>query len=275
MPELPEVETIIRELRAARVIGSRITQARVLWPKTVAEPGPRAFSRQLAGREILDISRRAKYIIITVSDGQTLLIHLRMTGHLNILPPQTPPRRHDRLVLILNSRQQIHFADARKFGRAWLTRTPERYLAHLGPEPLTLITADFLHRLAGRSRQLKPLLLDQAFIAGLGNIYTDEALWIARLHPCRRADTLSPAQAGALLRAIKQALRRGIRNLGTTLGDGKTNFVLPRGERGRNQEQLNAYGQTGAPCPRCKTPIQRILVAQRATHLCPLCQTLP
>lgn len=275
MPELPEVETIVRHLRAARLSGQDIRRASVRWAKTVAPHSPAGFARQIRNSRIETIARRAKYIVMTLADGRFLIIHLRMTGHLDILPPQTTPRRSDRLVLELADGRQLHFADARKFGRVCLTNNPDQVLGKLGPEPLTLRVADFRRRLQGRQQQLKPLLLDQQFIAGIGNIYADEALWHAQLHPRRRADTLSPQQAAALHEAINLVLRRGIRNLGTTLGGGTTHFVLPQGERGRNQEKLHAYGQTGLPCTRCGAKIQRLVVNGRATHVCPACQRAP
>ena len=275
MPELPEVETVVRELRSAGLVGRRIAQARVFWRKTVAAPDPARFAREIRGREIRALSRRGKFIVVELSGDRTLLVHLRMSGHVDILRKGARPRRHDRVVWTLDDGRQLHFEDTRKFGRVWLVRDPAQVLGKLGPEPLAISRAEFAANLAARARQLKPLLLDQTFLAGVGNIYSDEALWAARLHPRRRSDTLAPAQAAALLDAIQAALRQGIRNLGTTFGAGQTHFVLPRGERGRNQERLQAYGQTGAPCPRCGTILKRILVGQRATHLCPACQRTP
>jgi formamidopyrimidine-DNA glycosylase len=275
MPELPEVETVVRELRKAGLIGRRIVRAQALWAKAVAAPASARFAREIRGREIRSLSRRGKFIVAELSGDRALLIHLRMSGHLDVAPAGFRPRRHDRVVWTLDDGRQLRFEDTRKFGRIWLVRDPAQILGHLGPEPLGISPAVFAAGLAARARQLKPLLLDQTFLAGVGNIYSDEALWAACLHPRRRSDTLSAAQAAALLAAIQAALRQGIRNLGTTFGNGNTHFVLPRGDRGRNQEQLRAYGQTGAPCPRCGTPIRRILVGQRATHLCPACQRAP
>lgn len=274
MPELPEVETVVRDLRAARLVGRRITEARVFWQKTVAAPAPTPFAREIRGRTIQRLGRRGKFIVAELSGARTLLVHLRMSGHLDVQPAETRPRRHDRVIWTLDDGRQLHFTDTRKFGRVWLVRNPDNALGQLGPEPLELPPSAFAAALAPRARQLKPLLLDQSFIAGIGNIYADEALWAARLHPRCRADTLTPTQAAALLRAIQQVIRKGIRNLGTTLGAGGTHFVLPRGERGRNQEHLNAYAQTGEPCPRCGTKIRRIIVGQRSTHICPKCQRL-
>lgn len=275
MPELPEVETVVRDLRAAHLVGRRIVQARVFWRKTIAEPAPARFAREIRGRTFQRLARRGKFIVATLSGERTLLVHLRMSGHVDVQPAKTRPRRHDRVVWTFDDGRQLHFEDPRKFGRIWLVRDSDQVLGELGPEPLEISLAAFVAGLAARARQLKPLLLDQAFLAGVGNIYSDEALWAARLHPRRRSDRLSAAQAAELRRAIQTALRKGIRNLGTTFGNGKTHFVLPRGERGRNQEHLNAYGQTGRPCPRCGTTIKRILVGQRSTHLCPQCQRVP
>ena len=275
MPELPEVETVVRDLRAARLIGRRIVRARVFWNKTVAAPDPAKFARDIRSRKILALSRRGKFIAAALSGDRTLLVHLRMSGHVDVAPAGSRPRRHDRVVWTLDDGRHLRFEDTRKFGRVWLVDDPAQVLGELGPEPLAISPAAFAAGLAARARLLKPLLLDQTFLAGVGNIYSDEALWAARLHPRRRADALSSAQVAALLRAIQAVLRKGIRNLGTTFGAGKTHFVLPRGERGRNQEHLNAYGQTGAPCPRCGTPIRRILVGQRSTHFCPKCQRTP
>lgn len=277
MPELPEVETVVRDLRASDLVGLRVVNARVLWKRSIATPTWFRFTTEIQGREILDLSRRGKFIVARLSEGFTLLIHLRMSGRLHVAGPsaESSRRTHERVVFSLSDGRELRFSDPRKFGRLWLARDSGGVLEKLGPEPFALTAAEFSALVSARSRLLKPLLLDQTLIAGIGNIYSDEALWEARLHPRRKSDSLAAQEAATLLRAIQRVLRRGIRNLGTTLGAGKTHFVLPRGGRGRNQEHLSAYGQTGEPCPRCGTPIQRILVGQRATHLCPACQPAP
>ena len=277
MPELPEVETVVRDLRASDLVGLRVVNARVLWKRSIATPTWFRFTTEIQGREILDLSRRGKFIVARLSEGFTLLIHLRMSGRLHVAGPsaESSRRTHERVVFSLSDGRELRFSDPRKFGRLWLARDSGGVLEKLGPEPFALTAAEFSALVSARSRLLKPLLLDQTLIAGIGNIYSDEALWEARLHPRRKSDSLAVQEAATLLRAIQRVLRRGIRNLGTTLGAGKTHFVLPRGGRGRNQEHLSAYGQTGEPCPRCGTPIQRILVGQRATHLCPACQPAP
>lgn len=277
MPELPEVETVVRDLKAAALVGLRVVNARVLWKRSIAAPAWSRFTAGIQGLEILDFSRRGKFIVARLSEGFTLLVHLRMSGRLHVAAPsaKTSRRAHERVVFALSDGRELRFSDTRKFGRVWLVRDPSAVLGKLGPEPFALTVAEFSALVSARSRLLKPLLLDQTLIAGIGNIYSDEALWEARLHPRRKSDSLSAPEAATLLRAIQRVLRRGIRNLGTTLGAGKTHFVLPRGGSGRNQEQLSAYGQTGEPCPRCGTKIRRILVGQRSTHLCPACQPVP
>ena len=277
MPELPEVETVVRDLQMAGLAGRRVLHVRVLWKRSIATPPPHLFAKEFRGLEIQAISRRGKFIVARLSKGFTLLIHLRMSGRLQVAAPsaKTSRRDHARVVFRLSDGRELRFSDTRKFGRLWLTRNPSAVLGKLGPEPFKLSAAGFAALVSTRSRLLKPLLLDQTILAGVGNIYSDEALWEARLHPKRKSDSLSTREAATLLRAIKRVLLRGIRNLGTTLGAGKTHFVLPRGEPGRNQEQLSAYGQTGNPCPRCGAKIQRIIVGQRSTHLCPTCQPKP
>lgn len=277
MPELPEVETVVRDLNAAGLVGLRMINVQVFWKRSIAAPSWSRFTTGIQGLEIHDLSRRGKFIVARLSKGFTLLVHLRMSGRLHIAgPPATTSRRtHARVVFSLSDGRELRFSDTRKFGRLWLVRDPSAVLGKLGPEPFALSAAEFSTLVSARSRLLKPLLLDQTLIAGIGNIYSDEALWAARLHPRRKSDSLSAREAATLLRAIQRVLRRGIRNLGTTLGAGKTHFVLPRGGSGRNQEHLSAYGQTGEPCPRCGAKIQRILVGQRSTHLCPACQPWP
>ncbi len=274
MPELPEVETVVRELRAGGLIGRVITRARAFWKPMIAPLTSAAFAARLKGRRVQDIRRRGKYIILALAGGDTLLIHLRMTGQLNLEHPRGARDAHQHIVLCLDDDRELRYRDTRKFGRWQLTHTPELILGRLGPEPLSkhFDQKVFVSQLRARRRQLKPLLLDQAFLAGIGNIYADEALWAARLHPGRIAATLNPAEARRLHVAIRRVLRRGIRNRGTTLGRGKSNFQRPGGRRGRNQAGLNVFRRTGLPCLRCGRPIRRIIISQRSTHICPACQ---
>lgn len=274
MPELPEVETVIRGLRAAGLEGARIHTVCVHWHKTVAGSSPATFARALRGCVIRRLTRRAKYIVMELDSGRHVLVHLRMTGQFRIEPRATRPDTHDRLVLCLADGRQVHFHDTRKFGRFQLVDDPLQHLAALGPEPLTDdFTPEILHRqLADKRRQIKPLLLDQTCVAGIGNIYADEALWLARLHPARRADTLTPLEIRRLHKAIRAVLTKGLAAEGTTLGHGATNFYSVAGRRGRNADTLNVFRRTGAPCPRCRHAIVRLVVGQRGTHICPHCQ---
>lgn len=277
MPELPEVETVVRDLREAGLPGRRILDARVRWRRSVAVPSAAAFTRRIRNQRIEAISRRAKFIVIQLSGGDTILVHLRMTGRLTLTPAQAPRDPHEHLILRLDNGSVLRFHDTRKFGRWYLLSDTSQKLGALGPEPFdpSFTGRRFAQRLAGRTGALKPLLLNQAFIAGLGNIYVDEALWDAKLHPLQSADRLKPTQVQALYRGIRKVLRRGIRNLGTSLGDGDSNFYSVGGRRGRAQDELRVFRKTGEPCPRCRTPIERIIVGQRSTHLCPKCQRAP
>ena len=276
MPELPEVQTLVDDLNAAGLVGKTITTARVYWTRSIAQPSVRTFYRRIRAKSIRKIWRRGKFIVLDLSADYHLLIHLRMTGRLHLVAPDRKRSKHEHVVLNLGKRLQLRFQDTRKFGRMFLVNDIEPILSPLGPEPLSasFTTRMLTERLQTRKRLLKPLLLDQTFIAGLGNIYVDEALWDARIHPCRIAATLSTGETKALHRAIPKVLKRGLKNLGTTLGTGKSNFYSVARHRGRNQDQLKVFRRSGLPCPRCNTPVERIIVGQRSTHICPNCQKI-
>ena len=273
MPELPEVQTVVNDLLAASLVGETITRVHVRWPGSIAALSAENFRRRLSGRRITGVSRRAKFIVWQLNGHQTMLTHLRMTGRFSLKPPGTAYGKHDHLSFTLTSQRQLRFQDTRKFGRFYLANC-EAILKRLGPEPLERrFSARLLGaRLARHQRQLKPLLLDQHFLAGLGNIYVDEALWEAGLHPLRLSNSLTAAEAHRLHRSIRKVLRRGLRNMGTTLGTGETTFYSVAGNRGRNRDELRVFRQTGAPCPRCRAAIARMVVGQRSTHICPVCQ---
>ena len=277
MPELPEVQTVVNDLLASGIVGRTITGARVFWPRSVAMPSAEAFCQALPGRAIERVWRRAKYLIMDLSGGEHLLAHLRMSGRIHLVAMDEPRAKHEHIVIDLDDGRQLRLHDTRKFGRMYLVRELDAVLGHLGPEPLSGdFTADILlARLHEHDRQMKPLLLDQAFLAGLGNIYTDEALWEAQIHPCRRSSSISEEEARRLHRAIQSVLRRGIENAGTSLGNGKANFYSVKKRQGRNAQALNVFRRTDLPCPRCATRIERIIVGQRSTHLCPFCQPSP
>jgi formamidopyrimidine-DNA glycosylase len=264
MPELPEVETIARFLRP-ELTGRVIVSAQLLWPRTVATPSPEQFVEQIRGQKILDVSRRAKYLNLQLA-AYHLFIHLRMSGDLTIKEAAYQTQKHDRLILELSDGRQLVFNDTRKFGRVWLTTHPEDVLSGLGPEPFDpAFTPQMLHtRLIERHRQMKPLLLDQSFLAGLGNIYTDEALHLSGVHPLRVSDTITVSETNRLYQAIQTVLLAGIEHNGASI-----DWVY----RGGNfQNYFRVYDREGQPCPVCGTPIQRIVVGQRGTHFCPTCQ---
>ncbi|OGO68888.1 MAG: DNA-formamidopyrimidine glycosylase, partial [Chloroflexi bacterium RBG_19FT_COMBO_56_12] len=260
MPELPEVETIARSLQPV-LVGRRIQSACLLWERTLAEPGAEEFVRRISGQVIRSTGRRGKFLVLALS-RDTLLIHLRMSGDLLVETSETPPAAHHRLLLDLDNGQRLAFNDTRKFGRAWLVNDPQTVLGGLGPEPLdgSFTAADFFQRLHLTRRQLKPLLLDQGFLAGLGNIYTDEALHLARLHPLTAANLVDEAQAARLLQAIRDVLEEGIRRNGASI-----DWVYRGGDF---QNYFRVYQRTGQPCPVCGAPVQRIIVGQRGTHYC-------
>ena len=272
MPELPEVEIVVRRLREP-LIGRTFTSVRIFWKRAIAQPSANAFTRQLPGLCVQAIQRRAKYLVFELSRAPSdppsdyLLVHLKMSGQLRIVPRNEPTATHDRVVFDLDDNRQLRFNDARKFGRMYLVPDPDSVTGRLGPEPLSdeFTLAAFKKLIAKRSGRLKPLLLDQTFIAGVGNIYADEALWLARLHPLRRADSLGEAEVRALYRGIRKALQDGLRDNGASF-----DWVYPEGSY---QKNFRVYGRAGKPCRRCRKPIRRTTVGQRGTHFCSHCQS--
>jgi len=271
MPELPEVETFATELRP-HLVGQRFSGAQILWPRTLAEPDPITLEQRIRDRVVVDVGRRAKYLITTLDSGEALIVHLRMTGRLEVVGRDDPilTGAHLRARFDLASGERLAFTDTRKFGRIWLVSDVESVTGKLGPEPLDwAFSAEVLAaRLRGRRTAMKPLLLDQTVVAGVGNIYADESLFVAGIHPLRAADSLTDDEIARLHAAIRQVLREAIGNRGTMLRD----YRPPYGAEGGHQEHLLVYQQTGKPCPRCGVPIQRIRVTQRSTHFCPRCQ---
>ena len=263
MPELPEVEIIARTLRG-QIIGQVIEKAEIRWAGSIACPTSGEFEQQLIGSEIVSVGRRGKYLILGLKPTGYLLVHLRMTGVLHVCDFSDGEKEessydhpHTRVVIHFRSGKMLCFRDQRKFGRMFLVADLQEIAGDLGPEPLAdAFTPDMLGNiLRSHHRQLKPLLLDQERLAGLGNIYVDEALWEARLHPLRQSDSLD----------------RSIQNRGTTFRD----YRDSNNRSGNNQLSLNAYGREGKPCPRCGHEIARIKVAQRSSYFCPVCQPAP
>ena len=270
MPELPEVETIARNLRrgtdsAPSLIGQTVQKVSLLWLRSLAEPDADTFQGLLPGQKVVDIGRRAKCLTITLTES-ILVFHLRMSGDLRLEPSESPLAKHDRMVLNFQSGWRLGFNDTRKFGRVWLVNDTNNLFAALGPEPddPTLTSKRFYEMLQARKRAIKPLLLDQHFLAGLGNIYTDEALFRAGIHPLQSSEMLSQEDAAKLLEAIRSTLARGIAANGASI-----DWVY-RG--GSFQNNFQVYQQTGNPCPRCGQPINKTTVGQRGTHFCPHCQ---
>jgi formamidopyrimidine-DNA glycosylase len=270
MPELPEVETIVRQLDA-ELSGKRLGQVR-LSRKDIVHGDPRPLSRLLPDRRIEGVHRRAKRVIIDLRPRAQLVFHLGMSGRLTLCALDASVEKHTHLrIAIRNADRELRFRDPRRFGGVWcLTGGPKhkgRKLGEVGPEPLPLTLRQF-KAVVARPRQLKALLLDQRVIAGLGNIYCDEALHAAGVHPLTRADSLDEAQARRLLRAIKATLRKAIRSGGSTFAD----YRRADGRAGSYQKHHRAYHRDGQPCRTCGTTIQRINVAGRSTFICPRCQ---
>lgn len=273
MPELPEVEYVARQLREG-LVGRKFAKVHVLWNGTVAGMEPSAFEHELSGRRVDGIKRRGKHLLITLDGGRTLVVHRRMSGNLVFSPPAPTDVPYVRVAFDLEDGRRLLYTDPRKFGRLHVLGPSELdvHLSALGPEPLSpeFTPTELAKRFAGRNRALKALLLDQSVLAGLGNIYADEALYRAHLHPLRSAASLTPDEVNALHAGIRGALETGIQHGGTTFGRHRDVY----NEAGTNLEHVEVYRRTGEPCLRCGTPITRIVVAQRGTHYCPNCQQL-
>ena len=273
MPELPEVEHVARSL-SDQIVGRRIVAVtRLDWERMVETPAVERFLALLEGREVRAVGRRAKWLLLTLDSGWTLALHLRMSGYITVHGPEAQPDVYTHLVLLLDDGCQLFFHDTRKFGRARLLDSAglaALEAAH-GLEPLTdAFTPEALAALLRRRARLKPLLLDQRVIAGVGNIYADEALWRAQLHPLRSSDSLDDDEIARLHSGIRLALLDGLEHGGSTLRDYRNSY----GEFGSNQEHFNVYDRAESPCPRCGTAIERIVVGQRGTHFCPFCQRI-
>jgi formamidopyrimidine-DNA glycosylase len=243
----------------------------VAWPRTVAVPGQEEFESQIVGRRVESVGRRGKYVVVGLDSGY-LLIHLKMSGQLSVVRANEPLDGYTHTLFDLDDGSQLRFRDVRKFGRVYLVERLEQVTAGLGPEPLddSLTVDDFRRLLARRSGRLKTLLLDQGFLAGLGNIYADESLFAAGLHPLRKADSLSYEEQARLFEAVRTVLGGAVAGRGTTLSD--QGYIDARGEPGTFQNQIAVYHRSGEPCLVCGTVIERIIVGARSTHYCPHCQ---
>jgi formamidopyrimidine-DNA glycosylase len=272
MPELPEVETVRRTLDPA-VVGRRLESVEILDGRLVRPFDPLEVAMELEGEVVQRLERRGKYLIFRFESGRVLLVHLRMTGSFVHSDDSLPDDPYRRAVLRLDNGSDVGYRDVRRFG-TWLLLEPgelDAYLAErLGDEPFSeAFTPRALgRRLEGRRAPVKAALLDQRSLAGMGNIYADEALWRARIHPLRPAGELEHAEIERLHAAVREALELGIARQGATLSD----YRMPNGDSGAMQDEFEAYGREGEPCSRCGTPIAKIRAAGRGTWFCPRCQ---
>ena len=271
MPELPEVETI-RSRLAPALAGRRFERVEILDSRLTRPEAPEAVAAELVGERVADVRRRGKYLVLAFESGRHLLVHLRMTGGFQ----HPAPGEHDshrRAIVSLDDGSLLAYRDVRRFG-TWLLLEPgelDGYLAaRIGGEPLeaAFTTAALVRALEGRRAPIKAALLDQRAVAGVGNIYADEALWRARVHPLRPAGELDRAEVAAVRRGVRKALELGIARQGATLRD----YRDPDGRRGRMQTAFRVYGRDGEPCERCGTPIEKTRAAGRGTWFCPSCQ---
>jgi len=279
MPELPEVETIVRGLRTV-LPGHTITSVRL--GKTDFIEDPAALGELLPGRRIEAVDRMGKFIRLGLSAGPTaknperqidLIVHLGMTGWLGVRRPEDPVAPHTHVFFELEDGRELRYTDIRRFGQMRLVPCEgfDAFRESLGMEPLEVSASDFGKRLSGRRARIKALLLDQSVFRGIGNIYADESLWQARIHPARLAARLNSAELGRLRQAIRRVLLRAIEDRGSSI----SNFVDAEGQPGEYQQRHRAYGREGKPCFRCGTKIRRAIVAGRSSYFCPRCQRAP
>lgn len=276
MPELPEVETVRKGLERL-VVGKTIDTVTVLWPRIIELPEVPLFQAFLSGQEIIGVQRRGKFLILKLTDFD-LVSHLRMEGKYEYFPSaQTAIQdKHTHVIFQMQDGSQLQYRDVRKFGRMALVpkNQSSKYkgIQQLGPEPLShdFDKIAFQEALKKKTMAIKPLLLNQKIVVGLGNIYVDEALWLASIHPERLASSLTERETSLLYESIIAVLGQAVEAGGTTI----RTYANALGEAGTFQVSLQVYGQTGQPCTRCQTPIQKIKVAQRGTHFCPTCQKI-
>ncbi len=274
MPELPEVETVRKGLERL-VVGKTIDTVTVLWPRIIELPEVPLFQAFLSGQEIIGVQRRGKFLILKLTDFD-LVSHLRMEGKYEYFPSaQTAIQdKHTHVIFQMQDGSQLQYRDVRKFGRMALVPKNQsseyKGIKQLGPEPLShdFDKIAFQEALKKKTMAIKPLLLNQKIVVGLGNIYVDEALWLASIHPERLASSLTERETSLLYESIIAVLGQAVEAGGTTI----RTYANALGEAGTFQVSLQVYGQTGQPCTRCQTPIQKIKVAQRGTHFCPTCQ---
>jgi formamidopyrimidine-DNA glycosylase len=268
MPEMPEVETIKRDL-ARSIAGRCFVGVSLDWPRAVQIPSPEAFCHRLKGQCINGFDRHGKYLILRLASGEALILHFMMSGSL-LLDTQGGSHPYSRALFLLDDGARLHFRDPRKLGRMWLVPDESTVVGKLGPEPLSPgFTAEVLMEgVKKRPVPIKALLCDQGFLAGIGNMYADEALFAAAIHPQRRANSLSNEEIAQLHRAIRRVLEEAIGSHGASIND----YRRPDGEPGTAQFIFKVAHRSGKPCPVCETPIERIPIRNRGTCFCPNCQ---
>lgn len=271
MPELPEVETVVTGLRKV-ISGKTISLVRCYSPK-IQKDNYHGWMNDLKGSRIKSIGRRGKNILIELSNNKTLWVHLKMTGHFYYLPKKNLIEKHDLIIFeFRKDKYNLRFNDYRRFGRVRLFPTDnimlQKGLANLGPEPLEISPADFINLFNKSSRMIKPALLDQTFLAGLGNIYADESLYSTRIHPRRLTNSISKKKLIKLHSVIEEMLKKAIGLMGTSVDS----FAGVNGKTGRYQKYLLAYGREGEKCKRCNGKIKREKIGSRSAHFCPRCQ---
>ena len=275
MPEMPELETIKRSLEP-HIQGKRIKNINLLLSRQIKHPTPGEFVNRLLFRVIDRLERRGKYLILHMDNQISLVFHLRMTGQVCYCPPGAPEQKHARIVFHLNDGGSLVYADSRTLGTIYAMKPNElnqiKGLAELGPEPLSAeFTMEYLEKVcAGRQGAIKSFLLDQSVIAGLGNIYVDEALFLAGIHPIRTPASVTADELTRLYESINKVIADGINDGGTTFRD----YRDGNGDKGSHQDNLFAYGRDGQPCRKCGTIMQKIRVGGRGTHFCPQCQMM-
>jgi len=269
VPELPEVETIKNEL-LPYILGHEITSVTLLWEGIVRQPSVEGFYSRVVGQRITGLNRRGKYLFFHLSSGEILVMHMKMTGSLLIDPADD---RFTRAIFHLDDGTELHFSDSRKFGVMWLAGDERAVADKLGPEPLedSFTPQVLAQRLRNRTAPIKPVLLDQSVIAGIGNMYADEALFEARIHPLRPTESLSNDEINRLHRAIRRVLSSAIGNKGASV----RSYFRPDGNPGTAHFEFRVAHGTGKNCPTCGTPIKRIVVRNRGTYFCPKCQIMP
>lgn len=269
MPELPEVETIRTEL-SPYVLGREINGVTLYWDRMVREPSVAEFRARVIGQRITALGRLGKYLLFHLSGGEILVMHMKMTGSLLIDPEDD---RFTRAILHLDNGSNLHFWDPRKFGAMWLIDDEKTIAAKLGPEPLEegFTIGTLAHLLKNRTAPVKAVLLDQSIMAGIGNMYADEALFAAKLHPTKPAGSLTTEEITRLYDAIRQALWQGLKNKGASV----RNYIRPGGSPGTAHAGFKVAHGVGKTCPNCGTPINRIVVRGRGSYICPVCQPAP